>query len=1043
MPVYASSCLPMAMRGVRSAIELDNGEKVREAYISYLSSMLYIIKNLKDDACGNDFGNVCDKDTLKLIKILEHCLGRTSDLVSSFHKNDSKKESKKIDYLQQEDTPNNDSQKNMDVGPKNEPKNAANSLGTTPDSKNIERLIDSLPTPPSRKKSFNSGLTRRVSSVERIQNKQMFQAYQRRRSLIQQKYQADYNLSLFRKTFEDMAIKEAKRKILEQRLEKRREYFRLKAEERISMATGSRVTDAAYEKKIYTKVLEFEQETAWPQKLREKLESEPENTKLIEDTVMTVLSAKEHPLGQEMAEMQYALYRELSLIVSNFSCPVYPDFEENDTFDKKNLESNGEKNESHAQSRQGDDGVLQNANDRSEFGEEENEEVAIGASERDLANAVANRDSLDSKMPEEKTNEERPTSAKMEEIIDTDGKLSHITDVAENSNDSSFDSMGTSSRAFESAFQDLEDFMMDSMESDSFELLPDENGLTSEAAKNKESSEEVAVTSGLDQLEEEVGKVSENQREFPGNQETNEFSPCNQNCECAIQVDTKRTGNIKEKEKDCELDENEYIVTSETEGLAKQQGGSHFDEGKCVIDSQSVICGNADDDSERLNDKAIAGSVESFTDENKISEEETLSAADDEKVSSRADLHCSEGEINTCEECNKELASEDRFSTEAQHESRSQLLYKCISCSKKDKNTNEDVICESSREDFTAYQAGEKEEFSSEQEATDLNCSDDMKNNLKVESEEAESLDSDKLAANDKDKSSSESFDAKNEEGVVDKEQKGDFEAEKGAHSEAEDGAKDGLDDSQHSDVSDVISRRIFERYLNDSSNYDDMKSKVDKVVKEIHTSLGKLHSLLVVTYKELDLPIGRDQSYAALESVFFKPLWQWVNLAFRRLNIKKEVILYEVIQKRRHCNPTQFFVRDKFSLLESEQCEASYPYKVAVDELRKIISLSSPLEKLECIVSTTKLICQCATDFWKKQGESSPPNIGCDDLLPILTYVVVKTALPQLVSECHAMEEFIHESYLLGEEGYCLTTLSTAISYCLNLQQGSMYKSS
>ena len=28
---------------------------------------------------------------------------------------------------------------------------------------------------------------------------------------------------------------------------------------------------------------------AWPQKLREKLESEPENTKLIEDTVTTVL----------------------------------------------------------------------------------------------------------------------------------------------------------------------------------------------------------------------------------------------------------------------------------------------------------------------------------------------------------------------------------------------------------------------------------------------------------------------------------------------------------------------------------------------------------------------------------------------------------------------------------------------------------------------------------------------------------------------------------------------------------------------------------
>ena len=580
---------------------------------------------------------------------------------------------------------------------------------------------------------------------------------------------------------------------------------------------------------------------------------------LLHNAFVFASSAKEHPLGQEMAEMQYALYRELSLIVSNFSCPVYPDFEEHDanSVDKQHLGSSVEKDESRAQSRKGDDGVVQNANNRSEFGEGEREEAATEASERDSANAVVNRDSLNSKLPSEKTSEERPNNAETEEIINIDGKLSHITDVAENSNDSSFDSMGTSSKAFETAFQDLEDFMMDSMESDSFELLPDENGLTSETAQNKESSEEVAVPSGSDKLDEEVGKVSEKQREFPGNQEMNELSAGNQNCECATEVDTKRTENIKEIEKDYELEENECIVASETEGPAKQQGGSDSDEGKCVIDSQSVICGNGDDDSERQNDKTIAGSVESFTDENKISEEETICAEDDEKVSSRADLQCNEGEIKTCEECNEELVSEARNATEGKHESKSQLLCKCIRCSEKDERTNEDVICESNRKDFSAYPGGEKEEFSSEQEETDLNSSEEMKNNVKEEKEEAESLDSDKLEAEyDEDKSSSESFDkdSRNEECAVDKEQKGGFGAEEKAHPVAEDGSKeaevkgqinagDGLVESQDSGVFDVISKSFFERYLNDSSDYDDMKSKVDKVVKEIHTSLGKTTS--------------------------------------------------------------------------------------------------------------------------------------------------------------------------------------------------------
>lgn len=34
----------------------------------------------------------------------------------------------------------------------------------------------------------------------------------------------------------------------------------------------------------------------------------------------------------------------------------------------------------------------------------------------------------------------------------------------------------------------------------------------------------------------------------------------------------------------------------------------------------------------------------------------------------------------------------------------------------------------------------------------------------------------------------------------------------------------------------------------------------------------------------------------------------------------------------------------------------------------------------------------------------------GADDLLPILSYVVLQAGLPQLLSECAALEEFIHE---------------------------------
>lgn len=46
----------------------------------------------------------------------------------------------------------------------------------------------------------------------------------------------------------------------------------------------------------------------------------------------------------------------------------------------------------------------------------------------------------------------------------------------------------------------------------------------------------------------------------------------------------------------------------------------------------------------------------------------------------------------------------------------------------------------------------------------------------------------------------------------------------------------------------------------------------------------------------------------------------------------------------------------------------------------------------------------------------------------------MLRSALPQLLSECAALEEFIHEGCLLGEEGYCLTSLQSALAFLRSL---------
>ncbi|VTJ69026.1 Hypothetical predicted protein [Marmota monax] len=94
--------------------------------------------------------------------------------------------------------------------------------------------------------------------------------------------------------------------------------------------------------------------------------------------------------------------------------------------------------------------------------------------------------------------------------------------------------------------------------------------------------------------------------------------------------------------------------------------------------------------------------------------------------------------------------------------------------------------------------------------------------------------------------------------------------------------------------------------------------------------------------------------------------------------------------------------------------------------------------------VRTLRAICVCAEEYCRAQeathqASAHPPAaaIGADDLLPILSFVVLRSGLPQLVSECAALEEFTHEGYLIGEEGYCLTSLQSALSYVQLLPRG------
>ncbi|NXD30605.1 VP9D1 protein, partial [Spelaeornis formosus] len=226
-------------------------------------------------------------------------------------------------------------------------------------------------------------------------------------------------------------------------------------------------------------------------------------------------------------------------------------------------------------------------------------------------------------------------------------------------------------------------------------------------------------------------------------------------------------------------------------------------------------------------------------------------------------------------------------------------------------------------------------------------------------------------------------------------------------------------------------------------------------VVRDIHNAIDRLLALTLLAFEGLGTAAGKDQCLACLEEAFFPPLWPPLLALYRTVQQPREAALARSMERHRHASPGDMGLASRLV----PRGPGRPAYASAVQDLRLIPLESCPRKKLECIgeyrwgqgakgwpraswppcaaVRALRGICECAEEYCGTRDARSLATaaIGADDLLPILSYVVLQTGLPQLLSECAALEEFIHEGYLIGEEGYCLTSLQSALSYVESLQ--------
>jgi len=133
--------------------------------------------------------------------------------------------------------------------------------------------------------------------------------------------------------------------------------------------------------------------------------------------------------------------------------------------------------------------------------------------------------------------------------------------------------------------------------------------------------------------------------------------------------------------------------------------------------------------------------------------------------------------------------------------------------------------------------------------------------------------------------------------------------------------------------------------------------------------------------------------------------------------------------------NNEKAFDNSNESLYDEETFKLTHyePYLAAIKNLKKIGNHKSPLHKLKHIMNISKLVLQEIRDFYECHYLNFDDNLGGDEMLSIYVYIVAKTNLPGLITECTIIDKFITSNLTNSIYGYYLVTIQVCLKYLIN----------
>ncbi|XP_046393527.1 uncharacterized protein LOC124161278 isoform X2 [Ischnura elegans] len=200
-------------------------------------------------------------------------------------------------------------------------------------------------------------------------------------------------------------------------------------------------------------------------------------------------------------------------------------------------------------------------------------------------------------------------------------------------------------------------------------------------------------------------------------------------------------------------------------------------------------------------------------------------------------------------------------------------------------------------------------------------------------------------------------------------------------------------------------------------------------IAKGIKGDLEFLESIVLSLYEPLDTPDGHQSLSQNLQKVYFPAVTPPIK-SLLRLCVVEPSNSVPVKQSDAEGDASSAG-RSDLSSPDQNSLELDTRFR-----LQSLQSLPSPFEKLDCLMEVMKSLCSWNISFSPEAAKETVQPIGADDLLSRLVSVIhgdeeggQNSLVHLLQMEAIFLQAFLPEDMVLGEAGYCVTVLCSALA--------------